>query len=287
MRRWRPDRLRLRERFPAPETFTPEYASVHRALLSEAMDAPQLQRVFAQDRRLPAYYGVGLDERVVELPWTLPRLNGRVLDAGSSLNHEHVLDRVLLRVASLAVVTAAPEEQAFAGRGVAYRYADFRELPFDDGSFDTVVCVSSLEHVGMDNTRYYGGPPREPDPDRAVDAVLGEFVRVLAPGGRLLVTVPFGAPEDHGWFRQYGPDDLASLRDRLRVRGLRETVTVFGYARDGWRRGTVPAAAGLRYRDWHADPAPVADRAAAARAVACIEAVETQAPADSDQNQRQ
>ncbi|MEP6598403.1 MAG: class I SAM-dependent methyltransferase [Actinomycetota bacterium] len=49
-------------------------------------------------------------------------------------------------------------------------------LPFRDAVFDTILCTSVLEHV--DN------------PECAVD----EMSRVLRPGGRLLITVPFLYP---------------------------------------------------------------------------------------------
>jgi SAM-dependent methyltransferase len=49
--------------------------------------------------------------------------------------------------------------------------------------FDIVVAISTLEHVGWDET------PREPDKVlRAVEAIRG----FVAEGGRLLVTVPIG-----------------------------------------------------------------------------------------------
>jgi SAM-dependent methyltransferase len=53
-------------------------------------------------------------------------------------------------------------------RGVAAEVADVQQLPFDDGSFDCAVAAWVLFHV--------------PDLHRA----LGELVRVLRPGGRLV-----------------------------------------------------------------------------------------------------
>ncbi|HLY33902.1 MAG TPA: methyltransferase domain-containing protein, partial [Jatrophihabitantaceae bacterium] len=50
-------------------------------------------------------------------------------------------------------------------------------LPFRDASFDSILCTSVLEHV--DNAEY----------------AVSEIARVLKPGGRLLVTVPFLYPE--------------------------------------------------------------------------------------------
>lgn len=49
-------------------------------------------------------------------------------------------------------------------------------LPFADASFDTVLCTSVLEHV------------------EDVEAAMREIVRVLAPGGHLLLSVPFLYP---------------------------------------------------------------------------------------------
>jgi SAM-dependent methyltransferase len=45
-------------------------------------------------------------------------------------------------------------------------------LPFDDGSFDLVLCAETLEHV------------------RDVQLLLSELRRVLRPGGRLALTTP-------------------------------------------------------------------------------------------------
>jgi SAM-dependent methyltransferase len=50
--------------------------------------------------------------------------------------------------------------------------ADIQRLPFQDGVFDLVVSLETLEHV--------------PEPNRA----LAELVRVTRHGGRLLVTTP-------------------------------------------------------------------------------------------------
>jgi 2-polyprenyl-3-methyl-5-hydroxy-6-metoxy-1,4-benzoquinol methylase len=47
-------------------------------------------------------------------------------------------------------------------------------LPYDDGSFGAVVCTDVLEHVDA---------PRQ-------SRMLGELVRVLAPGGRFFMTTP-------------------------------------------------------------------------------------------------
>ncbi len=259
----------LSERFPPPEQpWTEEYAAAHFALLEHVLSDEDLMRSVERGR-LPRGYGIGLDERVVEYPWLLAQKpRGRVLDAGSTLNHAHILDRVLPVVDELHVLTLAPEAQAFPERGVSYLYADLRRLPYRDGYFDTVVSLSTLEHVGKDNSRY-GGPEGEAaDVDAELGCALDELRRVLAAGGTMLVSVPYGRREDHGWFRQLDQEDVERLVAFARPR--RHELTVFAYDESGWRKSSPSRAADARYRDFTADPRPVPDMAAAARAVACL-----------------
>jgi SAM-dependent methyltransferase len=134
--------------------------------------------------------------------------------------------------------------------------ADVRELPFAAGQFDLVLCVSTLEHVGADNTGY--GVEAELDPAARLTA-LRELRRVLAPSGRLLITVPCGEPGDYGWFWQ---DDVRGWT-RLFVRAgfFVEEQELYELTDDGWRASPDLDTRGLRY----------GDRGPAAAAVLCAE----------------
>ena len=188
----------FRERFPPPDRpWTQEYVDLHRQLVAEALDDPALIETFRRGDQLPPGFGVGFDERVVEYPWLLSQgLGGRMLDAGSALNHEHVIDRVVSTVDELHIVTLEPEERAFTQSRVSYVYSDLRSLPYRDGYFDLVVCLSTLEHVGMDNERYGVIEPRAEDPAsemrrrrRAIELVptrLESLARKLGKRGELL-----------------------------------------------------------------------------------------------------
>jgi SAM-dependent methyltransferase len=257
----------LADRFPVPPPpWSEDYWPRHVELVSFLLDRPDAPALFARGTRLPRRYGIGFDERVVEYPWLWSRpLGGRVLDAGATLNHAHVLERFRRRVDELHVVTLAAEPQL---EGVSYTSADLRELPFEDASFDTVVSLSTLEHVGMDASTYGVDAPRAADPDHELRLALAELRRVLAPGGRLLATVPYGAREDHGWFRQLDQGGVESLISAARP--ARTRVDVYRYSRDGWQTSSLTEAAGERYHDHHADRTVPPDRAAAARAVACL-----------------
>jgi SAM-dependent methyltransferase len=260
----------LTARYPPPETpFSESYGRAHRAFVSDMLDSPDIMRRFADTCRLPHGYGVGLDERVVEYPWLLSRaIRGKTLDAGSTLNHSHILERTLPRITSLHIVTLAPEADAFVGLGVSYVFADLRALPFRDGYYDTVVSLSTLEHIGMDNSLYGDASPREADPVSASLAAVAELRRVLGRRGRLLITVPYGRREDVGWFRQFDAEDVEGLLEA--TGGSVDSVTVYAYAAQGWKLSSLRDAAAAVYRHPE-DEGTASDRAAAARAVACIE----------------
>ena len=131
------------------------------------------------------------DERVVEIPWALARLRGegRVLDVGYAFAEPAYLAGLAAAVPDGLVGVDLVERDVAGVRSVV---ADVRALPFPPRSFDAVLCISTLEHVGMDN-RVYGGPSERDESGRL--AALRELRRVLARGGRLLVSVPTGRPE--------------------------------------------------------------------------------------------
>lgn len=62
---------------------------------------------------------------------------------------------------------------------IDYNY-DIHDLKFEDDSFDTAVCMSILEHV--------------PFPQKAIS----ELHRVLKPGGKIWVQLPFAYPYHEG-----------------------------------------------------------------------------------------
>ncbi|MGZ4292466.1 MAG: methyltransferase domain-containing protein, partial [Gaiellaceae bacterium] len=126
------------------------------------------------------------DERPIEIPWCLARLgtDARVLDVGYAYAERPylaALSRLDAEVTGVDLVTLEVP-------GLRSVQADLRDLPFDDEEFEVAVAISTLEHVGRDNTQY-GLGTEEGD---TLDAALRELRRVAR---RVLVTVPTGEPE--------------------------------------------------------------------------------------------
>ena len=83
------------------------------------------------------------------------------------------------------------------------------QLPFRDGAFGVVICTEVLEHT------------------RTPDVLLNELRRVLQPGGKLLLSVPFAfpihyAPTDYYRFTRFG---LTHLLEQWEIESLQETTS--------------------------------------------------------------
>jgi O-antigen chain-terminating methyltransferase len=188
---------------------------------------------------------VGTTERVVEIPWVASRFQReqRVLDVGSS----HAISPYLVYLAGLGIaelhgVDLSPRSI----KGMIMTTADVRNMPYPDGKFELILCVSTLEHIGRDNAKYEIGTGAETNGDR--EALL-EMGRVLDPQGRILITVPFGQLEHHGWFKQYDWDAWNALLEHTKLHATE--MALYGYSpATGWRAASDPAELhSKRYQD--------------------------------------
>jgi SAM-dependent methyltransferase len=128
-----------------------------------------------------AYWLVGGPDysRTVEYPLVSRLLRvgpgQRLLDVGAGRRAEFA--RIM---AQRGVQVTAIDEREDVGvdmlpqDGLRVLRADARRLSFDDGSFDRVSAISTIEHI-----------------ETGESVAMKELARVLAPGGRLVVTVPF------------------------------------------------------------------------------------------------
>lgn len=212
---WAPKNLirrPIRALYPSPRDRLIRRSFLDRALLDR----------FARGAPLPAGYGDGFDERSIEYTWAvanLPRTPGLLLDAGSALNHQQVLNAPRLRNKTLHIMTLAPEPRCYWQRGISYLFCDLREIPIRDEFYDWVVSISVLEHIGCDNVPW--GAAEVENRPRDFLLVMRELRRVLKPGGTLLLTVPFGAYRHLRWLQVF---DRPLLREAIEAFGPAQAV---------------------------------------------------------------
>lgn len=144
------------------------------------------------------------------------RADDRVLDLGSGAG---MFTQIATKAGAASVIGLDVADAALVRARAAYPDLDFRLVPFDgplpldDASFDLVWCSEVIEHVA----------------DTA--AWLSEVRRVLAPGGRLLLTTPA-----HGRLRLllHGVERYSDPQgDHLHLytaRSLRALLEDFGFA---------------------------------------------------------
>lgn len=148
------------------------------------------------------HFELVVTDRVVEVPWVVSKVRDgeSVLDVGSATS------RYLEQLASRCRVHAIDLRPTRPQRSVEIVRGDLMRAPFRPGSFDVITCVSTIEHAGCD---IYGQGP-----DEFGDEVLMRHMRaLLRPGGRLLLTAPYGRRSVNAWFRVY---DRVSLRRLIR-----------------------------------------------------------------------
>ncbi len=238
---------------------------LRRALRYRLIAHPLTRRLYEDWRELdmvearlrnPAWNGrdtAGMTERVVEIPWVLSRYRGerRVLDIGPAFALPVYLQELLrLGISELHGVDLAPIHLT----GMTVACADVRTMPYPDEFFDLITCVSTLEHIGRDNTQYGVSAATEWEGDLAA---LREMRRVLRRAGRILITVPFGRLDVQSWQKQY---DVEAWESLVRRAGLKASeLEFYRYTSDGWqkassadelassgyREGGAPGATGL------------------------------------------
>jgi SAM-dependent methyltransferase len=196
----------------------------------------------------------GTDERVVEIPWVLSRLRptGRVLEVGYAYAEPAYLAGLLRSGVELVGADLALLDVD----GMETVEADVGDLPFASNSVDQALLVSTLEHIGADNTRY--GLETGSDGLARLRA-LRELRRVLRTGGSLLATVPLGEAEDYGWFRQEDERGWAQLYARAGF--FVEEAEAYELTQEGWRATHSFRPEGVRY----------GERGPAASAVLCTD----------------
>lgn len=173
---------------------------------------------------------VSINERVVEIPWMFMNLGlkqGKILDIGCCWSV------VSMQLASFGFEVWGIDINPYVLTHPHFKFVqdDIRHGALPEGFFDCALAISTVEHIGLGHYQ----DAIQTDGDRQA---VREIHRVLKPGGRFLMTVPFGRRHVTSWFRVYDSQSLAEL-----IRPFEVVRQEFYLQRDGhWLPATRPQA---------------------------------------------
>ncbi len=172
-----------------------------------------------------------VNERVIEQPWVFAAVGAadpplRIVDVGGSES-----------TVAVSLATLGHHVEVIDPRGYPVQHPNLvahacRLDEYDGpGGWDVAVCLSAVEHFGLE---HYG---QDATSSRADHAALARLRELVAPGGRLLLTVPFGpAFTVAGFERIYDEATLAELVD-----GWTVSATTVAQWHDRLRWEVLPA----------------------------------------------
>lgn len=141
-------------------------------------------RKILRESRLFAFNLVNRDRWIAEQAALLPQ-GTRVLDVGAgSCPYRNAFSHCIYKTQDFAGLR--DDQVRDGGYGRIDYLCDAAAIPAEGGSFDAILCAEVLEHL--------------PEPIK----VVNEFSRILAPGGRLILTAPLGSGIHQEPFHYYG-----------------------------------------------------------------------------------
>lgn len=229
-----------------------------------------------RNKEIPANYGYRLDERIVEYAWVFANLSkekSNLLDAGGVFNYDFIVNQEIIKNKELHILTYEPEAKHFPENRISYLFADLRNIPIRDNFYDEISCISTIEHIDMDNSIYGWNK------DNKVISVekksyeyliaVEEMTRVLKGGGVFLLTFPFGKFENHGFFQQLDSEMLDRILEIMNVKGNAECY-FYKYEKEGWQTTTKEDCKEIVSYNPHTGKGKGSDGAAHCRSICCI-----------------
>jgi len=184
-----------------------------------------------QFRIFPVNYGKSDSERCIEIDFARFYYKGEntVLDIGYAFSEPRWFEMIQsLHIPNLIGLDPAANIKPSGYKKVVK--GDIRKTKFSENTFDLAICISTLEHIGMDN-KIYGYGKNDNDFGSQLEA-MKEIYRILKPGGKLLLTLPFGKFINYGWFIQY---DLSSLGHLIINSNFKSKSIETYYFKKGWQ----------------------------------------------------
>jgi SAM-dependent methyltransferase len=256
----------------SPMPFNQAYTDAKHAYIESVINNKESIQKLKDSENLPVGYGHAFDERIVEYPWIIANISSdkalKLLDIGPVLNYEFCINHLLKLdpTKQITIFSLTPEPRCYYDKNISYVLGDARYLPFADNHFDEVTCISTLEHIGMNNTKY--GSKDEQFPEDYLLAI-NEMKRVLKPNGSLFITVPFGMYQNFGWFQQFDEAMVNKIVTKFNPSDYK--IDYLQYIGGSWQKSNAKQAANVKYNTNHpGDLSYYNTNPVAAGAAACI-----------------
>ena len=149
----------------------------------------------------------------------------RILDAGSGYGiyaltlaeKGYSVDAIDLERERTEALNARKKERPVLDARIRTFTGSITNLHFEDGSYDLIICSDVIEHIA-DHTR-----------------AVSELARVLAPGGTLIITVPYHSKNNERIYKMFGHErpgyTVDSMQKIIAPLGLTiEDVSCYEYA---------------------------------------------------------
>ncbi|HSB57696.1 MAG TPA: DUF268 domain-containing protein [Nitrosopumilaceae archaeon] len=184
---------------------------------------------YADVSKISYYNELPMSERFDEYLWVLENLNttGNLLDVGCS---ESIFAQELTKINSLNVFGIDIRQPEYTPQ-FTFFLEDCNKTHFDDGFFDQITVVSSIEHFGLD---FYGNKILDEDSDFKS---MKELRRILKNNGLIFLTLPYGK-ESKSWYRKYDEARLEKLLDGFEVLEIK----ILKQTHIGWEETTAKSA---------------------------------------------
>ncbi|MFC1521127.1 class I SAM-dependent methyltransferase [Elusimicrobiota bacterium] len=131
-------------------------------------------------------------DRFLEYPFVFGRLapkSARVLDIGSSGSFFPLIAASLGHDVTGCDIRSYEILNHLSFNNFKFIQRDIVKDPLEENSFDVVTCISTIEHVGL------GGRHGADVSDDGDIIMAKQILRVLKPGGKALITIPYGISE--------------------------------------------------------------------------------------------
>lgn len=131
-------------------------------------------------------------DRFLEYPFAIGRLpekRVKLLDIGSAGSFFPLIVAALGYDVTACDIRTYEILNRLTFKNIRFIQQDIIKVPLPEASFDAVTCISTLEHIGL-RSRY--GSIEDIDGDIKM---MKEILKVLRPGGMVIITVPYGIAE--------------------------------------------------------------------------------------------